>query len=156
MARIEYYNDPSAPKANNIVVAATAFVLDDRNRVLLIQRSDNGRWAIPGGGQDFGEYLADTAIRETREETGIEIEVTGLVGVYSNPNHVMAYSDGEVRQQFSICFRAKPVGGQLHTSPESPSVRWVSQTELDGLNIHPSVRLRIDHGYARLAEPYIG
>ncbi|MFJ9365321.1 NUDIX hydrolase [Nocardia sp. NPDC101769] len=156
MARTEYYNDPSAPKANSIVVAATAFVLDSQNRVLLIQRSDNGRWAIPGGGQDFGEYLADTAVRETREETGIEIEVTGLVGIYSNPNHVMAYSDGEVRQQFSICFRAKPVGGQLHTSPESPNVRWVSEAELDGLNIHPSVRLRIDHGYARLAEPYIG
>ncbi|MFE2999355.1 NUDIX hydrolase [Nocardia sp. NPDC059246] len=156
MARTEYYNDPRAPKANSIVVAATAFVLDDQDRVLLIQRSDNGRWAIPGGGQDFGEYLADTAVRETREETGIDIEVTGLVGIYSNPNHVMAYSDGEVRQQFSICFRAKPLGGQLHTSPESPKVKWATRTELDGLNIHPSVMLRIDHGYARLNEPYIG
>ncbi|MFI6215918.1 NUDIX hydrolase [Nocardia brasiliensis] len=156
MARTEYYNDPNAPKPNSIVSAATAFVLDDENRVLLIQRSDNGLWATPGGAQDFGEYIADTAVRETREETGIEIEVTGLVGIYTNPHHVMAYADGEVRQQFSICFRAVSRGGLLQTSPESPRVRWVPQSELDELNIHPSVRLRLDHGFANLPEPYIG
>ncbi|MFF0529564.1 NUDIX hydrolase [Nocardia amikacinitolerans] len=156
MARIEYYNDPNAPQPNSIVVAATAFVSDDQDRVLLLQRSDNGLWSIPGGGQDFGEYIAETAIRETREETGIDIRVTGLVGIYTNPHHVMAYADGEVRQQFSICFRAEPIGGTLHTSPESPRVRWVERDELDGMSIHPSIRLRIDHGYARMSEPYIG
>ncbi|MGV9676360.1 NUDIX hydrolase [Nocardia sp. NPDC003482] len=156
MARTEYYNDPNAPKPNSIVVAATAFVRNDRNQVLLIQRSDNGLWAIPGGGQDFGEYIAETAVRETREETGIEIRVTGLVGLYTDPHHLMAYTNGEVRQQFSICFRAEPIGGQLHTSPESPSVRWVSQQDLDSFEIHPSIRLRIDHGFANLDQPYIG
>lgn len=156
MARTEYYNDPNAPQPNSIVVAATAFVLNENRQVLMIQRSDNGRWAIPGGGQDFGETIEETAVRETREETGINIEITGLVGIYSNPNHVMAYTDGEVRQQFSICFRARPTGGQMHTSPESPNVRWVAQPELDELDIHPSVRLRIDHGYADLPQPYLG
>ncbi|MFH5227523.1 NUDIX hydrolase [Antrihabitans spumae] len=156
MARIEHYYDPDAPQANSIVVAATAFVLDDHERVLLIQRTDNGLWAIPGGGQDVGEYISETAVRETREETGIDIEVTGIVGLYTNPNHVMAYSNGEVRQQFSICLRARPVGGHLRPSDESSIVRWVNQDELDGLDIHPSVRLRIDHGYARSPEPYIG
>ncbi|BCK57408.1 NUDIX hydrolase [Nocardia wallacei] len=156
MARTEYYNDPNAPQPNSIVVAATAFVLNENRQVLMIQRSDNGRWAIPGGGQDFGETIEETAVRETREETGIDIEITGLVGIYSNPNHVMAYTDGEVRQQFSICFRAHPIGGQMHTSPESPNVRWVAQSDLDEMDIHPSVRLRIDHGYADLPQPYLG
>lgn len=156
MARTEYYNDPDAPAPNSIVVAATAFVRNDNDQVLLIQRSDNGLWSIPGGGQDFGESIADTAVRETREETGIDIRVVGLVGLYTDPRHVMAYTDGEVRQQFSICFRAEPTGGQLHTSPESPAVRWVAQSELDGLEIHPSIRLRIDHGFADLDQPYIG
>ncbi|WP_280254942.1 NUDIX hydrolase [Nocardia wallacei] len=156
MARTEYYNDPNAPQPNSIVVAATAFVLNENRQVLMIQRSDNGRWAIPGGGQDFGETIEETAVRETREETGIDIVITGLVGIYSNPNHVMAYTDGEVRQQFSICFRARPTGGQMHTSLESPNVRWVAQSELDEMNIHPSVRLRIDHGYANLPQPYLG
>ncbi|ASF09114.1 putative hydrolase [Nocardia brasiliensis NBRC 14402] len=156
MSRTEYYDDPNAPQPNSIVVAATAFVQNKGGQVLMIQRSDNGLWAIPGGGQDFGEFIAETAVRETLEETGISIRVTGLVGLYTDPRHVMAYTDGEVRQQFSICFRAEPVGGQLHTSPESPAVRWVAKSELDELEIHPSIRLRIDHGFAELDQPYIG
>jgi 8-oxo-dGTP pyrophosphatase MutT (NUDIX family) len=62
---------------NSIVAAVTVFVLDDYGRVLLIRRTDNGLWAIPGGAQDFGEYIAETAVRETREESGIDVEVTG-------------------------------------------------------------------------------
>ncbi|MFK4247694.1 NUDIX domain-containing protein [Micromonospora chokoriensis] len=156
MARIEHFNSPNAPKPNSIVVAVTVFVQDEHGRVLLIQRTDNGLWALPGGAQDFGEYIAETAVRETREETGVEIEVTGVVGIYTNPNHVVEYSDGEVRQQFSICFRGRYVAGQPRTSDESSAVRWTSQDSLDRLSIHPSMRLRIDHGFDCRTEPYIG
>jgi len=156
MARTEHFHDPNAPTANSIVVAVTAFVVNDAGELLLIRRSDNGLWALPGGAQDIGEYIADTVVRETREETGIDVEVTDLVGIYSNPNHVIAYSDGEVRQQFSICFRARPAGGELRTSSESTEVRWVPCADLDGLSIHESMRLRIDHGYENRPEPYIG
>jgi ADP-ribose pyrophosphatase YjhB (NUDIX family) len=156
MARIEHFNEPNAPKANSIVVAVTVFVVDEQDRVLLIQRTDNGLWALPGGGQEFGEYIAETAVRETREEAGIDIEVTGVVGIYTNPNHVVEYSDGEVRQQFSICFKARYLGGEPTTSDESSSVRWVARTDLDALPIHQSMRLRVDHGYQGNPEPYIG
>ncbi|MBO4139303.1 NUDIX domain-containing protein [Micromonospora tulbaghiae] len=156
MARIEHLNNPNAPKPNSIVVAVTVFVQDEQGRVLLIQRTDNGLWALPGGAQDFGEYVAETAVRETREESGVEVEVTGVVGIYTNPNHVIEYSDGEVRQQFSICFRARYMAGHPTTSDESAAVRWVAQQDLDNLAIHPSMRLRIDHGFQRLSEPYIG
>lgn len=156
MTRIEHYHNPNAPRANSIVVAVTAFVLNDADELLMIQRTDNGLWAIPGGAQDIGEFIADTVIRETREETGIDVEVTGLVGIYSNPQHVIEYSDGEVRQQFSLCFRANPTGGTLRTSDESDRVCWIPRRELDGLDIHPSIRLRINHGYQHRTEPYIG
>ncbi|MBQ0992043.1 NUDIX domain-containing protein [Micromonospora sp. H61] len=156
MARIEHFNNPNAPKPNSIVVAVTVFVQDEQDRVLLIQRTDNGLWALPGGAQDFGEYIAETAAREAREETGVEVEVTGVVGIYTNPNHVVEYSDGEVRQQFSICFRGRYAGGQLTTSDESSAVWWTAQDQLNGLSIHPSMRLRIDHGFERRNEPYIG
>lgn len=156
MVRTEFYNDPNAPEPNNIVVAATAFVLNEQGQVLLLKRSDNALWAPPGGAHDFGESIAETAVRETYEETGIEIRVTGLVGIYTDPHHLMAYSDGEVRQQFALCFRGVPIGGSLHTSPESPQVCWIEQSQLSNLDIHPSVRLRIDHGFAKLPEPYIG
>lgn len=156
MARTEYYNDPGAPKPNSIVPAVTVFVLDAQDRVLLIRRTDNGLWAIPGGAQDFGEYIAETAVRETKEESGIDVEVTGIVGIYTDPKHVMAYSDGEVRQQFSICFRARYLSGKPTSSSESSEVRWVGRKDLGALPIHPSMRLRIEHGYEKRPEPYIG
>ncbi|MEU7679464.1 NUDIX domain-containing protein [Micromonospora taraxaci] len=156
MARTEHFNDPNAPKPNSIVVAVTVFVQDEQGRLLLIQRTDNGLWALPGGAQDFGEYIAETAVRETREETGVEIEVTSVVGIYTNPHHVVEYSDGEVRQQFSICFRGRYVSGQPTPSDESSEVQWVAHGELDDLTIHPSMRLRIDHGFENRQQPYIG
>ena len=75
------------------------------------------------GAQDFGEYVAETAVRETREEAGIDVEVVDVVGIYSDPKHVVEYSNGEVRQQFSICFRARYLGGQPTASEESAEVR---------------------------------
>jgi ADP-ribose pyrophosphatase YjhB (NUDIX family) len=156
VSRIEHFHDPDAPAANSIVVAVTAFVQDPAGRVLLIRRSDNGLWALPGGAQDFGESIAQTVLRETLEESGIEVEVTGIVGVYTDPHHLIEYSDGEVRQQFSLCFRARSVGGTPRTSDESTEVRWVGASDLDRLPMHQSMRLRVDHGFADRREPYIG
>lgn len=156
MGRTEYFNDPDAPAANSIVVAAAAFVQDDQSRVLLVQRSDNGLWAPPGGGQDVGEYVAQTAERETFEETGYRISVVDIVGVYSDPHHIMAYGDGEVRQQFALLFRGRLDGGDLATSPESPRVAWVPPNEIAHLTMHPSIRLRVEHGLASRGKPYIG
>lgn len=156
MARIDYFNNPDAPKANSIVPSVTAVAVNEAGEVLLIHRTDNNLWALPGGGVDVGESAPDAAVRETKEETGFDVEVTGLVGIYTNPAHVMAYDDGEVRQQFSICFRTRIVGGELHTSNESKEVAFVDPSRLDSLNIHPSMRMRIDHGLSDEAAPHIG
>ncbi|MER5350696.1 NUDIX domain-containing protein [Kitasatospora sp. NPDC002551] len=157
MSRIDYFHDPAAPLANSVVPSVTAVVTDGAGRLLLIHKTDNNLWALPGGGHDVGESVADTVVREVREETGIDVEVDSVVGLYTDPGHVMAYDDGEVRQQFSICFRARPVGGELRTSSESKEVRWVDPADLDDLDIHPSMRLRITHGLdATRVQPHIG
>ncbi|MEU2873768.1 NUDIX domain-containing protein [Streptomyces olivoreticuli] len=157
MSRTDYFRDPRAPKANSVVPSASAVVLDDAGRLLIIHKTDNDLWALPGGGHDIGETIAETVIREVQEETGVEVEIERLTGVYTDPQHVMAYDDGEVRQQFTICFRARPTGGALRTSSESKEVRWVSPSELDDLDIHPSMRLRIEHGMdENRAAPHIG
>ena len=138
-----YFNDPNAPKANSIVPSVTAIVPNDRGELLLVHKTDNDLWALPGGGMDVGESMADTVVREVKEETGIDVEVTGVVGIYTNPNHVMAYDDGEVRQQCSICFTTRMLGGQLATSSETSEVECVAP-DAAGQPQHPSVDAAAD------------
>lgn len=156
MARTDYIDDPDAPKANSVVPSVVAVVTDDGGRILMIHKTDNDLWALPGGGHDIGESIRDTVVREVREETGYDVDVTGIVGIYTNPNHVMAYDDGEVRQQFSIAFSARLLGGEPRTSDESKEVAWVSPKDLATLPVHPSMRMRIQHYLDRRSSPYIG
>ncbi len=156
MTRTDYLNDPDAPKANSIVPAVSAIVTDAQDRILLILRTDNGYWSIPGGGLNPGESVTGATMREVKEETGIDCQVTGLVGIYSDPRHVAAYDDGEVRQEFSICFTTRMTGGTIATSSESAKVQFVSPGAISGLRMHPSIRLRIQHYLEERAEPYIG
>ena len=155
MPKTDYLNDPTAPQANSLVVAVTVFVQDEEGRVLLIRRSDNSLWALPGGAQDVGESTAQAAVREVEEETGLHIELTAISGIYSDPAHVIAYDDGEVRQEFSICLRARVVGGTIRTSSESSEVKWVEPESIQTIPIHPSMLLRIKHGLENDA-PYLG
>lgn len=83
--RIDYFDDPDAPAATSLVPSANAVVINDDGAVLLIRRSDNGNWALPGGAMDLGESLPGTAVRETLEETGIDVVITGLVGMFTDP-----------------------------------------------------------------------
>ncbi len=153
--RVDYLNDPNAPKANSIVVATSAYVEDNQGRVLLIRRADNGLWALPGGGMEPGETVSGCAIREVREETGIEIEVAGLVGIFSNPRHVVAYPDGEVRQAFSICLRAQAIDGTIRISDESIQVDWIPRDQIPQLDMHPEIRRRIERAIADEPAPYL-
>lgn len=156
MARIDYIDDPNAPAINSVVPSVVAIVQDDEGRVLMIHKTDNDRWALPGGGHEPGETIADTVIREVKEETGYDVEVDTITGTYTNPHHVMAYDDGEVRQQFSIAFRARLVGGTMRTSSESDKVEWLTPEQMDGLNLHPSMRLRLTHALEYSGRPVIG
>ncbi|MFI1355187.1 NUDIX hydrolase [Streptomyces sp. NPDC020898] len=144
MGRRDYEDDPNAPTAQRLVPAASVVVVDESGRILLQRRRDNDMWALPGGVMHIGESLPDCAVRETREETGFDVEIVGIVGTYTNPRHVIAYDDGEVRQEFSICFLARPVAGQLAVSEESTDVAWFSPEEVDALPMVPSNRKRVN------------
>jgi len=155
MTRIEHLNNPDAPRATRLVVAASAVAVDDAGRILLHRRSDNLLWSIPGGAMEIGETIRETAIREVKEETGFEVEPVRLVGIYSNPAHVVEFSDGEVRQQFSICFACRMVGGILALSDESLEVGFFTPDEIEAMSVHPSIRLRIAHYLEDRPEPVI-
>jgi len=155
--RIDYLDDPNAPKPNSLKPSANAVVLNDAGQILLIKRTDNSNWSLPGGAMDLGETIGHAAIREVQEETGIDCELTGLVGIYTNPNHVLEYtSDGEVRQEFSIVFTARAVSGEPTPSSESSQVVWVSPDAVQQHDMHPSMRQRVAHYLEGRERPYIG
>jgi ADP-ribose pyrophosphatase YjhB (NUDIX family) len=156
-SRIDYYDDPSAPKANSLVPSANVVVLNEDDDILMIRRTDNGNWAVPGGAMDLGESLRDTAVREVEEETGIVCEVTGLVGIYTDPRHVIYYtSNGECRQEFSVVFTARAVSGTPTPSDESREVEWVSRETIRELRMDRSMRIRIDDYLSHQGVPHLG
>jgi ADP-ribose pyrophosphatase YjhB (NUDIX family) len=155
--RIDYLDDPNAPEPNSVVPSANVIVVNDDGAILLIRRTDNGNLALPGGGMDLGESITDAAVREVKEETGLDVEITGLVGIYTNPGHLIEYtSDGEVRQEFSVVFTARPIGGTPTTSSESSEVVWINPADVPDLQMHPSMRQRIEHFLEARAQPYLG
>jgi ADP-ribose pyrophosphatase YjhB (NUDIX family) len=143
MGRVDYYRDPNAPAANSLVVAASAVATNDAGHIVLQRRRDNDLWALPGGGTEFGESVARTVVREVREETGLEVEPLYVIGVYSDPDHVFAYDDGEVRQEYSVCVACRIVGGHLRTSEESTEVAFFAPEEIGRLAMHERIRVRV-------------
>jgi 8-oxo-dGTP pyrophosphatase MutT (NUDIX family) len=148
--RKDFYNDPDAPVVTDkkIGYAANVYVRHG-HYVLVQQRSDNGQWALPGGMQDPGESITETAVRECFEETGIEVEIKRLIGVYSDPKHIVAYyRDGELlgaSQEASMLFYAYPIGSlETRASSESSIVGWCPEELVLDLDMAPSMKRRIE------------
>ncbi|MFD1519117.1 NUDIX domain-containing protein [Pseudonocardia yunnanensis] len=156
MAREEFFHDRSAPQANSIAPTAFAAVRDRRGRMLLVRRIDSGNWELPGGRVEFGESAIAAVEREVAEESGVSIRVTRLVGVFTDPGHVMVYpATGEARQQFAVCFHAVPRCGEPQPDhDETCDAAWVDPAELSRLPIHPSMRKRIVHAITRPHTPH--
>jgi ADP-ribose pyrophosphatase YjhB (NUDIX family) len=155
--RIDFRHDPDAPIATSIVPSANVAVTNDAGELLMIRRTDNGNWAMPGGAVDLGESLSQAGVRETKEESGVDCEITGLSGIYTDPEHVVLYtSNGEVRQEFSIVLTARATGGQLTPSDETSEVRWVALDALADYQMDDSMRLRVQHYAEHRDRPYLG
>jgi ADP-ribose pyrophosphatase YjhB (NUDIX family) len=143
VARIDYYRDPAAPRANSLVPAVSAVVTASDGRIVLQRRRDNDLWALPGGGMEIGESVCAATIREVEEETGLRVEPLYVIGVYSDPEHVFAYDDGEVRQEYSVCVACRVIGGELAASDESTDVGLFTADEIGALAMHERIRVRV-------------
>jgi ADP-ribose pyrophosphatase YjhB (NUDIX family) len=142
--RTEYYGDSDAPAPNSLVPACNMLVVNDAGQLLLQRRRDTGQWALPGGAQDFGETPSECAVRECKEETGVTAEITGLLGIYSDPGHIVKYADGEIRQEFEITLIGRQVSGEPTINDEASEVAWFEFSELGKLDIHLSMTRQID------------
>jgi 8-oxo-dGTP diphosphatase len=118
-----------------VLPSASGFVFDDAGRVLMARHGDVGLWAAPGGGVDPDERPEDTAVRELREELGIEIRVRGLIGVFGGPEFRTVYPNGHQVAYVNAVYGCALVSGTPQPDGEEINdFRWVSEQELPELN----------------------
>ncbi len=117
-------------------LGCSAVIFDEaKKKVLLTRRADNGRWCLPSGGMEPGETLIEACIRETREETGLDVRVTRLTGVYSSPDHLVVYP-GDTRVQIvAMNFEAIVTGGRMALSNETTEIGYFTLEEMKAMNL---------------------
>ena len=123
-------------RAGKLRPGASALIFDKpTGKILLTRREDNGRWCLPGGGMDPGESAAEACIREVFEETGLEVQVTKLVGIYTSPDILIEYPDGNKIQPVAFSFEVEVTGGILGLSDETTEVGYFTIEEMENMDM---------------------
>ena len=148
--RTDYFHSPSAPTANSIRPASAVAILNDHNELLMLHRKDNGKWTMPGGTMELDESLEDCALREVREESGLNVVIRDIIGTYTDPDVRIAYSDGEVRREFTILYYGVAEGFDVSLDEESSQFRWVPLDNILTLPLADSQRRRLQDVIAYL------
>ena len=121
-----------------------ACIRDEQGCFLLQARADfPGLWSCPGGGIELGESADEAARREAREETGLEVAIVRLLGVYTGPRNAVRYPNGDETQPIALCYLCRPTGGQLRADgAESLACDWFSPDALPPLTIESADIIR--------------
>jgi len=123
---------PRISKEGKVRLGCSAAIFDEQGRILLTRRADNGQWCLPGGRMESGESVAEACEREVVEETGLTVRVTRLVGVYSHPDQLVIYPDGNKAHIVALHFEAEVIGGELGLSDETTEYGYFTLQELEG------------------------
>lgn len=142
-------------KQGKLRLGCSAIIFDENKLVLLTRRTDNGQWCLPGGGIDSGESAAEACIREVWEETGLHVRVKRLVGVYSNPNQLVVYPDGNKAFVVALSFEAEIVGGELGLSAETTDAGFFTLKEMETMSMLGNHRSRVEDALLDQAEAFI-
>lgn len=128
------YGDRIA-RQGKLRLGCSAAIFDEQGRVLLTKRTDNGQWCLPGGAVEAGESVAEGCEREVLEETGLSVRVKRLVGVYSHPDQLTVYPDGNKFHIIVLHFEAETIGGELGLSDETSDYGYFRVEDLEGLEM---------------------
>jgi 8-oxo-dGTP pyrophosphatase MutT (NUDIX family) len=138
-------NGPRLGKEGKLHVGCSAAIFDSkREKVLLTRRTDNGRWCMPGGMLESGESVAEACIREVWEETGLNVRIKRLIGVYSNPDQLVVYADGNKAFFVVLSFEAEIINGKLGLSNETTAFGYYSLQEMESLPMHGEHKQRVE------------
>jgi ADP-ribose pyrophosphatase YjhB (NUDIX family) len=133
----------------------SALIFDTRHeKILMTRRTDNGRWCLPGGGMDAGESAEEACIREVWEETGLKVQVSRLIGVYSSPDFLIEYADGNKVQVVAMHFEAAVTGGELGLSDETTEAGYYTPAEIAQMDVIETHRQRINDALAFQQDAY--
>jgi 8-oxo-dGTP pyrophosphatase MutT (NUDIX family) len=113
-----------------VMVGAAILVVDGSNRLLMMKRSDNHCWGIPGGSVEPGEVVEEAAKRETFEETNIEVRETSLFGVFSGPELFYKYPNGDEVYNVIIAHLSQNWRGEIRLNEEHTEWRWFAAHEI--------------------------
>ena len=123
----------------------SAVIFDETHtKALLTRRTDNGRWCVPGGVMEAGESAAEACIREVWEETGLRVSVKRLIGVYSNPDQLVIYPDGNKAHFVVLSFEAEIIDGELGLSNETTDAGFFSVQDMESLPMHGKHKERVE------------
>ena len=111
-----------------IILNAAGAVICREGKILLQCRSDNGGWGLPGGILELDETYEQAALREVREETGLEVRLTSFLGIFHN--HDMVWSNGDQAHVLSALFTAEIVSGEPRIDEESLELRFFGPDEI--------------------------
>ncbi|MDE0010745.1 MAG: NUDIX domain-containing protein [Candidatus Poribacteria bacterium] len=137
-------------------VGCSAAIFDkDRKKILLTRREDNSQWCLPSGGMEPGESASETCIREVEEETGLQVRIKRLIGVYTTPDELIVYQDGNKIQLVALCFEAEIVGGELRLSSETTEYGYFSYQEIQKLDLLMNHARRIEDAYSEKITTFI-
>ena len=126
-------------------MGCSAVIFDEtRQKVLLTKRADNGRWCLPGGGMESGESAAEACEREVMEETGLKVRAKRLLGVYSNPDQLVIYPDGEKAFFVVLNFEVEVLSGELGLSNETTDFGYFSVQEMETMPMHGEHKDRVE------------
>ena len=143
-------------KQGTILLGCSAIIFDDAHQKMLVtKRTDNGQWCLPGGRMDPGENVEECCIREVLEETGLQVKTKRLIGIYSNPNILVVYSDNSRHHSVTLSFEVEIIEGKLRLSSETSAYGYYSREEMEGLDMMNLDRERMIDAFARQTEPFI-
>ena len=142
--RTDYYYRDDAPAANSIKPAAAVAIINPKRELLMLHRKDNKKWTMPGGTLEFGESMTECALREVKEESSLDVKIIDIIGTYTDPNIRVAYSDGEVRQEFTVVYFGEALNYDVILDDESSQFKWISLDEAIGLPLADSQKRRIE------------
>ena len=128
---------------------------ENRDAILFTRRTDNGQWCLPGGTMEPGESVEETCIREIWEETGLDIRICKLIGVYSSPHMVIQYADNIRWQLVSMSFEAEIVGGSLGLSDETTEFGYFTPSQIEQMDLMEHHRQRIVDAIANQGKTFI-